>query len=133
MLRALIHDGKSHIPAQLLVGLLGQILWIHDCALRADPPVPIGIDETQAVWIAGHERLDVFWHRLGVQLEILGKHTPPVTIATPRLELARRRSKQSLLEHWTPGNGSGALERAADQALREPEHGDEANWAAEGT
>merc|ERR1740120_207107 len=104
VLSTFVLDGETHVAAELMVILLGQILRVHNSALCADSPVPIGVDEAQAVWITGHEGLHILGHGLGVQLEVLRKHTPPVAVATARLELACRCSWQCLPKRRAPGS-----------------------------
>mmetsp|Transcript_47160 Transcript_47160/g.106035 ORF Transcript_47160/g.106035 Transcript_47160/m.106035 type:complete len:288 (+) Transcript_47160:49-912(+) len=113
VLRLLVDNGEAHVTAQLLVGLLGKVLWVHDGALCADAPVPVGVDEAQVVGVAGHQRLHVLRHRLGVQLKILRQHTPPMAVVTPGLELAWGRCREGAGQLRPPCGHIGCPEGAA--------------------
>mmetsp|Transcript_3655 Transcript_3655/g.8510 ORF Transcript_3655/g.8510 Transcript_3655/m.8510 type:complete len:291 (-) Transcript_3655:70-942(-) len=101
VLRSLVHNSETHVTAELLVGLLGEVLRIHDGALGADAPVPVGVDEPQALGVGGHQALDVLGHGLGVQLEVLREHSPPMAVSSAGLHLAScsHRRGQGLRNH----------------------------------
>mmetsp|Transcript_44112 Transcript_44112/g.104383 ORF Transcript_44112/g.104383 Transcript_44112/m.104383 type:complete len:221 (-) Transcript_44112:186-848(-) len=88
MLNVFAHGRETHVAAKLFVVLLRQILWVQDCGFGADTPVPIGIQEAQAVRIHGHQLLHVLWHGLGVELKVFWQHTPPVAVTAPGIKLA---------------------------------------------
>mmetsp|Transcript_9464 Transcript_9464/g.25675 ORF Transcript_9464/g.25675 Transcript_9464/m.25675 type:complete len:252 (+) Transcript_9464:271-1026(+) len=119
VLRRLVHDGQAHIAAKLLVGFLGQVLRVHDGALGTDAPIPVRVNEAQGVGVAGHQGLHVLRHGLGVQLEILRQHTPPMAVATAGFKLARGNGREGL-PHLL--RASDCLERAPCNAPRKPEH-----------
>ena len=88
VLSSLVHNCQTHVTAQLLVGFLRQVLWVHNGALCTNPPVPISINEAQVVRIAGHQWFHIFWHWFCVELKVFRQDTPPMAVATPSLQLA---------------------------------------------
>mmetsp|Transcript_38488 Transcript_38488/g.114301 ORF Transcript_38488/g.114301 Transcript_38488/m.114301 type:complete len:262 (+) Transcript_38488:316-1101(+) len=118
VLRGLVHSGQAHVAAELLVGLLRQVLRVHDRALSADPPVPVGVHEPQLARLARHQALHVLRHGLRVELEVLGEHAPPVAVAAPGLELAGGGGRQALPELMALEGCGGRPQGAPSEAAR---------------